>query len=131
MGVYFFKNIKVVYLRTQKTGSTSIMHGLFKNENKPTIIWKGGTPLKKHTFPPNWKKYFSFAFVRNPYSRFISALNMFKHKTNIPKSFRNKLSVSFLLDLLESYDPNKKKKWSSLPTYLSHTTSLSSFLEFR
>ena len=47
-----------------------------------------------------WESYFKFAFVRNPYDRFVSA-TLFKHKKR--KDFRNKNTTTKLKLLLNSF----------------------------
>jgi len=59
---------KIVWYRVAKVGTRSILK-LFDKENGSDFIY----PSSSSYLPNLYKKYFKFAFVRNPYDRFISS----------------------------------------------------------
>ena len=94
--VYVSKKHKFIYIRQPKSSSTSVMLGLVrefchrhKRENEKT-----NHPIHKHCDSeeffkvPNpraaidseqWKDFFVFTVVRNPWTRMLSAYNMFNN----------------------------------------------------
>ena len=68
MSNFLFEKAKCVFIHIPKTGGASIRHGVFKSE------YKG--PVFAH-IPPDWQKYYKFAFIRNPFDRLVSAWKMF------------------------------------------------------
>ena len=64
---YDFKK-KVIWYRVAKVGTRSILK-LFEKENGSDFLYPSATAYN----PRLYKKYYKFAFVRNPYDRFISS----------------------------------------------------------
>lgn len=95
MASILFDQPKAVMLRVPKTGSTSIVHGLFGGIGERDLIHHGP--------PPNsWMEYYRFCFVRNPYERMVSALEMFRSyptETEQEKQLKSELNLSKLLDI--------------------------------
>ena len=68
MANFLINDPKCVFIHIPKTAGTSIRRGFFNNNYEgPTF----------REIPINWQNLFKFAFVRNPYDRFISAWKMF------------------------------------------------------
>ena len=87
-------------VRIPKTGSTSIVKGLFGGIEQASGISLG-------VFPDAWRPLYAFAFVRNPYDRLASALRMFASypvATEEERRFRDALALDRVLDLLD--DPS-------------------------
>ena len=107
-----------VFIAVHKTGSTTIRKSLVEyaditgNPSKYSpFFWHVTAPVLKKKFDDerwNWNSYFSFAFVRNPWERLVSAY-AYRHKmvarwtTTAPKgkflqsvfaSFKNELKLS-------------------------------------
>ncbi|PLX82832.1 MAG: hypothetical protein C0617_13250 [Desulfuromonas sp.] len=79
-----------------KTGSTSIFRGLLGGQ-KNVIGRSFGD------FPREWESLPSFAIVRNPFDRFLSAWHMFKtYDVRTPKeeTFRANLTVNDILEAI-------------------------------
>ncbi|MFT4800723.1 sulfotransferase family 2 domain-containing protein [Patiriisocius sp. Uisw_047] len=68
MGAFTIEGYNCVFIHIPKTAGTSIRRGVFKNEVEGPYF---------NTVPEGWEDKFSFAFVRNPYDRMISAWKMF------------------------------------------------------
>lgn len=98
-----FSDPECVMVRIHKTGTTSIINGIFKNQQ----------PVRRHKFVPVWRRLFSFAFVRNPYDRLVSAYLMFRpqYKQNL----NEELTIEGLLNIIQ----NSKIKANS-NGFLSH-----------
>lgn len=69
MSNFLINNHKIVFIHIPKSAGTSIRKGFFNGN------YTG--PVMGH-IPKEWESYFKFAFVRNPYERFVSAYKMFK-----------------------------------------------------
>lgn len=68
MSNFILKNPACVFIHIPKTAGTSIRKGVWKSNYKGPYFGK---------IPKEYQNLFSFAFVRHPLQRFISAYNMF------------------------------------------------------
>lgn len=73
-----------IFVHVPRTGGTSIAEALFQKSVG------GHTPLYAYRIfdPQRYDQYFKFAFVRNPYSRLVSAFHQVKHNANNPRTQR-------------------------------------------
>lgn len=100
MPIILFREPECVMVRIAKTGSTSIVRGLFGGIENATAIQRG-------EFPEAWRGLYSFAFVRNPFDRLVSAWLMFKNycvDTDEEKNFRDSLTLQRMMDVVENPD---------------------------
>ncbi|MBA4148289.1 MAG: sulfotransferase family 2 domain-containing protein [Verrucomicrobia bacterium] len=100
MPVIRFQSPECVMVRIPKTGSTSVVKGLF-----------GGMENADETrfgeFPEEWRHLYSFAFVRNPFDRLVSAFVMFQTyavATDAEKDFQTGLTLDRIMDVIEAPD---------------------------
>ena len=68
---FLVENPKCIFIHIPKTGGTSIRKGVFN-------LYGRNVRSKWEDVPAAWKKCFKFAFVRNPYDRFVSGWKYFK-----------------------------------------------------
>jgi chondroitin 4-sulfotransferase 11 len=97
MSIFYLNSADVVFIHIPKTGGTSIRKGYFgENYQGPEF-----------EMPVRWESHFSFAFVRNPYDRLISAWKMFTRGTSeLAASGRADLSLaSFLQTVVDGSIP--------------------------
>ena len=66
---FLIEKPKCVFIHIPKTGGSSIRRGSFEGNYKKTA--KGKVPFM-------WRRFYKFAFVRDPYDRFISCYRMFR-----------------------------------------------------
>jgi hypothetical protein len=97
-----FDHHKAIFVHCPKTGGTSIEQTL----KSPSQVCGGHTSAQayRHHFPDKWESYFTFGFVRDPFSRFISAYTYLKQCPVHPALGNQKVhSCSFpsFLDALE------------------------------
>ena len=84
-------------VRMPKTGSTSVIKGLFGGIERAADVSLG-------VFPDAWTSLYSFAFVRNPYDRLVSAFLMFREYavvTDAERNVRDALTIEGMLDVVE------------------------------
>ena len=108
MSNFLLKNPDCVFIHIPKTAGTSIRKGVWKsNYEGPTF----------GDIPSEWRGLFSFAFVRHPLQRFVSAYNMFTEGAKGDKAWRlpddaRPLSVAEFLDIVTDeniiYDARRK-----------------------
>ncbi len=94
MPVYLIENPRCVFIRIPKTGSTSIIRGPFDNAVKGKAFGK---------IPQEWRKEKSFAFVRNPFDRLVSAWFMFKSfpaRTEHEQNLQKHLTIAKLIEIV-------------------------------
>ncbi len=110
MAILLFADPKCVFIRISKTGSTSVVRGMFGGTSKATLI----------STDDSWRKefdgLFTFAFVRNPFDRLCSCLRMFKRapgRDAEDAERRRTLSLDVLMDILEYPTPAQEQ----LPLY--------------
>jgi hypothetical protein len=138
MSIIRFRSPECVMVRIPKTGSTSIVKGILEGMQNAACTSFG-------VFPEEWRSLYSFAFVRNPFDRLVSAFLMFRGyfvATDAEKKFRDKLSLGRIMDVVE--DPKvspigdgffSKLKLHCLPMtapffHLSQVTDIYRFEEF-
>lgn len=68
MSNFLLKNPNCVFIHIPKTAGTSIRKGVWKSDYEGPYFG---------TIPKEWENLFSFAFVRHPLQRFVSAYHMF------------------------------------------------------
>lgn len=98
MSILLFDPPGCVFIRIRKTGSTSVIRGLFGDKSKARRVSSDGT------WHPDFDGCFVFAFVRNPFARLISCLRMFrdyKVRTTEEQRFRELLTLDTLMDVIE------------------------------
>lgn len=103
MPVIQFRSPQCVMVRIPKTGSTSIVKGLLGGMENASEIRYG-------EFPDEWQDLYSFAVVRNPFDRLVSAFVMFQTyptKTEEEREFQANLTLDQMMDVVESpeYSP--------------------------
>ena len=75
---------KCIFIHIPKTGGTSIEY-FFKKKGGQR---KHALPRKiKKEFPSKWENYYKFAFVRNPWDRFVSLWVKFKEEVKLQENF--------------------------------------------
>ncbi|WP_300013132.1 sulfotransferase family 2 domain-containing protein [uncultured Roseobacter sp.] len=97
MSIWVFDTPPAVFIRIRKTGSTSIVRGIFKGRGVAHTVTGS-------SFPPEWKSRFVFAFVRNPFDRLVSSLEMFQTypvKSEQDASIRSGLGLHDVMDVIE------------------------------
>ncbi len=100
MSTILFDRPPCVFVRIRKSGSTSIVRGLFGGIDRAVDVRHG-------EFPEYWRDRFSFAVVRNPYDRLVSAFLMFKTysvATDDEARLRASLDLHRVLDIVEDPD---------------------------
>jgi len=98
MTLMYFERPPAVFIRVRKTGSTSVVRGLFRGARQAAEKSDG-------IFRPEWSSLFVFAFVRNPFERMISCFEMFKSinvEGAVEERQRSDLTLSTLMDVIEN-----------------------------
>ena len=123
MVAILFEHPRAVMVRIPKTGSTSIVRGIFGGVREGDVKHHGPIPL-------SWQQHYCFAFVRNPFERMVSAFFMFQSypvKNAEERTFRDHLSLHSLMDVIQddSIPLDKREYFSklrvhSLPMTHSH-----------
>lgn len=90
-----FYKLKCIFIHIPKTGGVSIKKALF---GKRGGGHKTATEYKKIFGPNIYQNYFSFAYIRNPYSRLISAYTFLK------KGGLTKWDQAWAIENLSDYD---------------------------
>lgn len=101
MPAIIYEKPKCMFIRIPKTGSTSIVQGLFQSSNKFNII------KSNLEYPKEMDSLFSFAFIRNPYQRIISSLLMFRNypvKNDFELEIRSRLTLKSIMEIVENKD---------------------------
>jgi hypothetical protein len=64
---------------------------------------EAATDIRRDQFPPEWREVFTFAIVRNPFDRLVSAYKMFRDKKfkRHPLYGSKKLTLELMLQLIE------------------------------
>ncbi len=91
MSNFLINSPRCVFIHIPKTAGTSIRNGFFNKD------YQG--PVFGHV-PEEWNGYFSFAFVRNPYDRLVSAWKMFTVGTENLKDDFPQLTLREFLDIV-------------------------------
>src|SRR4051794_2713828 len=97
MSIIRFRSPECAMVRIPKTGSTSIVKGILEGMQNTVSTSLG-------VFPDEWRSLYSFAFVRNPFDRLVSAFLMFQGyfvATDAEKKFRDELSLVRIMDVVE------------------------------
>jgi hypothetical protein len=72
MSIFLLRDPDCVFVHLPKTGGTSIRKGCWKGRYEGPVFGD---------VPSAWRNHFSFAFVRHPFDRLISAWRMFAEGT--------------------------------------------------
>jgi len=103
MSNFIFPELKIVFIHIPKCGGRSL-------REKTLSSYKKLGPFFGE-IPTEYNDYLKFTIVRNPYTRFISAFNMFKYGTDRFKATEPNKDMLFFLDRIE----NKKLKYGPGP----------------
>lgn len=109
MSILLFAEPACVFIRIGKTGSTSVVKGLFGGAPNAALISADGS------WREEFNGLFTFAFVRNPFDRLYSCLRMFQQAPAADAADaerRRNLSLDLLMDILE--DPRSAGNQVSL-----------------
>jgi hypothetical protein len=117
MSIFLFDPPGCVFIRVRKTGSTSVVRGLFGSKRGATATTRDGT------WDSRFDGHFAFAFVRNPFERMVSALRMFQDYREAPwwsparfgeARLRCRLDLAMLMDVIEDDTiPLDREDWLS------------------
>lgn len=117
--IYINHDKKYIFVRTAKTGSTSLLHSLRsiggqKKIRHQCLYDKNHIPADyiKNNYTKYFKNYFTFGFVRNPWSRMVSVwrMNMRFHR-NTP-DFKDYVKS---IPAFEWMPKKPKRKWKKTP----------------
>lgn len=98
MAILHFTTPPCNFIRVRKTGTTSVIRGLFGGQDQAAKVSRNGDWL------PDFDGHFTFAFVRNPFDRMASCLRMFrdyKVKNEAEEKARAALDLHRLMDVIE------------------------------
>ena len=105
---FYSRKHKTLFIHIPKTGGSTIRSYLINDFDR---IFEA---------PPKHMYDFSFAFVRNPFTRFCSALSMFKHGSAWVKNQDKYLSVDKVISILEDESISHDNIASDFNQYLKH-----------
>lgn len=105
---FLSRKYKTLFIHIPKTGGSTIKSYMIKD-------WS-----RIFDAPPRHMYDFSFAFVRNPFTRFCSALSMFKHGSIWVKNQDKDLSVDKAISILEDESIGYDNIASDFNQYLKH-----------
>ena len=100
MSIWVFNEPPATFIRIRKTGSTSIVKGIFKRRGEQHT-------LENCTFQPEWRSGLVFTFVRNPFDRLVSCLQMFQNypvKSKAERCLREQLDLRSIIEIAENDD---------------------------
>jgi hypothetical protein len=122
MSNFLLKKPDCVFIHIPKTAGTSIRKGVWKGNYEGPVFG---------TIPEEWAKLFSFAFVRHPLQRFISAYKMFTMGTRAEKNSglqihrprdSRPLSIEEFLDIVTDESIIFDERRSTLEERIRHHT---------
>ena len=94
------KSNKIIYLRPGRTAGTDITNSIrgsgnndFEEVSRPYFFQNGTNEWLENITDDEVRDYFKFTFVRNPFTRLISAWNGFVRKGSVSRDFK-----SFVVD---------------------------------
>ncbi|GJD49974.1 hypothetical protein OPKNFCMD_2710 [Methylobacterium crusticola] len=98
MSILLFEPPGCVFIRVRKTGSTSVVRGLFGGRDRAVLATADGR------WDPRFDGRPTAAFVRNPFDRLVSCLRMFQDyavATRDEEALRSRLDLAALMDAIE------------------------------
>lgn len=120
MAILHFDPPRCNFIRVRKTGTTSVIRGLFGGQDKAVAISRSGEWL------PAFDGHFTFAFVRNPFDRMASCLRMFESyqvKNAAEEEERAALDMHRLMDVIED-DSIRLEGYNFLSKLRSHAVPI-------
>ena len=96
MASILFHDPVALMVRIPKTGSTSVVKGIFGGIREADEVHLGPPPA-------HWMQHFNFAFVRNPFDRLVSTLLMFQDyrvTSDAERETRRRLNIDHLLEIV-------------------------------
>lgn len=81
--VHIFASTRTIFIRIPKNASTSIIKHLYPNAASDDIPHYGAD-FYRTIFPNIYEKYYKFAVLRNPVTRFLSAFSYYKNASTVP-----------------------------------------------
>ncbi|MEM8790931.1 MAG: sulfotransferase family 2 domain-containing protein [Pseudomonadota bacterium] len=96
MTAFLIEDPRCVFIHVPKTGGNTIRNVIFERNYSGPYFGKA--------FDPEWERLFSFAFVRNPFDRVVSAWKMFTQGVansdwQLPEDFDPNLTLRDVLEL--------------------------------
>lgn len=96
--VHFFSQKKIIFIHVPKTGGISVLNGLYNSDELLNGFGHTSALFYKGFFNHEYRKYYSFGMVRNPWDRVVSAYE-YLHKLGM-----NASDAQFGREILSRYN---------------------------